>query len=199
MVDFTKIKESLASCGYDVSLFADAESATEYLSTVICGKTVGMGGSVSIKEMGLYDALCKNNTVYWHWMSDLAEETLKKAKDAQIYISSVNAVSENGEIVNIDGNCNRVTSISYGHEKVYLIIGENKICENLEKAVYRARNVAAPLNAKRLGCSTPCAVNADKCYDCDSKDRICKELSVLMRKPTKQNIEILLIAEKLGY
>ncbi len=199
MVDFTKIRESLINCGFEVSLFADAKSATEYLSTVIDGVTVGIGGSMSVKEMGLYEALCANNTVYWHWMSESPNEALKGAKEAQIYISSVNAISENGEIVNIDGTCNRVSSISYGHEKVYLIVGENKICEDLEKAIYRARNVAAPLNAKRLGCLTPCAVNADKCYDCDSKDRICKELSVLMKRPTKQNIEVLLIAEKLGY
>ena len=199
MVDFTKIKEALLKCDYEVGLFSSANSAKEYLETVIYGKTVGIGGSMSVKEMGLYDALCKNNTVYWHWMSSSVAETLKNAQNADVYISSVNAISENGEIVNIDGTCNRVTSVSYGHEKVYLIVGCNKICENLEKAIYRARNVAAPLNAKRLGSATPCAKNADKCYDCNSKDRICKELSVLMRRPTKQKIEILLIAESLGY
>ncbi len=199
MVDFTKLKESLLKYGYEVSLFGDAKSATEYLTALIHGKTVGIGGSVSVKEMGLYEALAESNTVYWHWMSASAPEAIKSAANAQIYVSSVNAISENGEIVNIDGNCNRTSSVCFGHEKVYLIVGCNKVAENLEKAVFRARNVAAPLNAKRLGVKTPCAQNADKCYDCDSKDRICKELSILMQKPSKQNIEVLLIAENLGY
>lgn len=157
MFDFTKIKESLLRCGYEVSLFADSQTACEYLASVIHGKTVGIGGSVSVRQMKLYDALCKNNTVYWHWESKSVPETIKLAANAQIYISSVNAISENGEIVNIDGNCNRTSSICFGHEKVYLIAGSNKISENLEKAVYRARNVAAPLNAKRLGADTPCS------------------------------------------
>lgn len=199
MVDFAKIKQSLLECGYEVSLFASAENAVEYLKTVINGKSVGIGGSMSVKQMCLYDELAKTNNVYWHWASASPAEALKLAKDAQIYISSVNAISENGEIVNIDGNCNRVTSISYGHEKVYLIVGENKICKDLESAIYRARNVASPLNAKRLGAATPCAKNADKCYDCNSKGRICKELSILLRRPSAQSIEVLLIAENLGY
>lgn len=199
MLNFEKLKKSLTMCDYDVSVFANANDAKEYLKTVISGKTVGIGGSMTVKEMGLYDALCENNTVYWHWASASPADALKGASSADIYISSVNAISENGEIVNIDGTCNRVTSISYGHEKIYLLVGENKVCENLEKAIYRAKNVAAPLNARRLGSNTPCAKNADKCYDCSSKDRICKELSILLRKPTKQSIEVLLIAESLGY
>ncbi len=95
MVDFTKLKEALLKYGYDVSLFTDAKSATEYLATVIFGKTVGIGGSVSVKEMGLYEALAENNTVYWHWMSASAPEAIKSAANAQIYVSSVNAISEN--------------------------------------------------------------------------------------------------------
>jgi hypothetical protein len=111
----------------------------------------------------------------------------------------VNALSENGEIVNIDATGNRVASIFYGHDLVYLLIGENKIEPDYDSALYRARNVAAPLNAKRLGKKTPCAVKADKCYNCNSPDRICRALSVLWEKPMAAEIEVLLIHENLGY
>lgn len=104
-----------------------------------------------------------------------------------------------GEIVNIDGNCNRVASLLYGHEKVYLVIGRNKIRETYEEALFRARNIAAPLNAKRVGAKTPCAVKADKCYDCNSSQRICRGLCVLWAPPMTGEYVILLINEDLGY
>ena len=121
------------------------------------------------------------------------------ANAAEIYVSSVNGISENGEIVNIDGNCNRVASIFYGHKKVYLIVGENKVEKDYDSALYRARNVAAPRNAKRVGARTPCAVNADRCYDCKSPERICRGLSVLWGKPMTGEFEVVLIHETLGY
>ena len=118
---------------------------------------------------------------------------------ADIYISSVNGISENGEIVNIDNTGNRVAAISYGPKKVYLVVGKNKIAPTLEAAIYRARNIAGPLNAKRLKRKTPCALNADRCYDCNSPERICRNLSVLWDKPTGAEYEIILINEELGY
>ena len=102
-------------------------------------------------------------------------------------------------IINIDGNCNRVASTMYGHKKVYLVAGVNKLAEDYEKALWRARNIASPKNAKRLGVNTPCAVNADRCYDCNSPQRICRGLVVLWEKPLTSDIEILLVNEDLGY
>ena len=127
------------------------------------------------------------------------QELRVEANAADIYISSVNGLSENGEIINIDGTCNRVAAIFYGHKKVYLVVGANKLAKDYESALYRARNVAAPLNAKRLNMKTPCAVNADKCYDCNSPDRICCGLSVLWKKPMAGEFEVVLIEEALGY
>jgi NAD-dependent dihydropyrimidine dehydrogenase PreA subunit len=92
-----------------------------------------------------------------------------------------------------------VSSIFYGHQKVYLIVGKNKLEKDYDSALYRARNVASPRNAKRLGVKTPCAVNGDRCYDCDSPERICRGLSVLWEKPTKGEYEIVLIDEDLGF
>lgn len=200
--DFQKIKDSLMRKGYGVSVFDNKESAAAYINKQIDGKTVGLGGSVTIHEMNLFATLSEHNIVYWHdeKPSDMSVmETRTVASRAEIYISSVNGISEDGEIVNIDNTGNRVAAISYGPEKVFFVVGTNKIASNLEAAVYRARNIAAPLNAKRLKRNTPCALKGDRCYDCQSSERICRNLSVLWNKPTGAKYEVLLINEELGY
>ena len=111
----------------------------------------------------------------------------------------INTTSKAGEIVNINNTGNRVAAISCGPETVYLVVGKNKVAEDYDKALWRARNVAAPLNAKRLNRKTPCAVRADRCYDCKSPDRICRNLSVLWTKPVGANYVVVLIDEELGY
>jgi len=176
------LTRNLVKRGFKVSYFNTSEEAGFYLNSEIDGQTVGFGGSMSLEQMGLYETLGKHNTVHWHQgIADKNEskEMRKQASVAAVYISSVNAIAESGEIINIDGNCNRVASIFYGHEKVYLVVGKNKIEKNYDKALHRARNIAAPLNAKRVGAKTPCAANADRCYDCKSPERICRGLSVL--------------------
>ena len=126
-------------------------------------------------------------------------ETRTAASQSEIYVSSVNGISEQGEIINIDNTGNRVAAISYGPTKVYLVLGENKVEKDYDTALFRARNIAAPLNAKRLNRKTPCAINADKCYNCKSPERICRNLSVLWEKPTGADYEVILIEESLGY
>ena len=121
------------------------------------------------------------------------------ATGSQVYISSVNGIAETGEIVNIDNTGNRVAAISYGPETVYLLIGKNKVAPDFGAALWRARNIASPLNAKRLNRKTPCAVKADKCYDCSSPDRICRNLSVLWTAPRGARYVAVLIDEELGY
>lgn len=201
-MDFTGIKKVLSEKGYIVSCFETAEEAAAYMDAQIDGKTVGIGGSMTIEEMGLYEKLCIHNDVRWHQRipaGKTSREVRIAANAADIYISSVNGLAETGEVINIDGNCNRVASIFYGHEKVYLVVGVNKIAKDYESALWRARNIASPLNAKRLGMKTPCAVKADRCYDCNSPERICRGLSVLWSKPMTGEFEIILINEKLGY
>ncbi len=200
--DFTTLQKNLEEKGYTVHVFDGKESAADYINSQIHQKTVGLGGSVTIHQMNLYEKLSSHNTVYWHDQKPdtmTIMETRTAASRAEIYISSVNGISENGEIVNIDNTGNRVAAISYGPSKVYLLIGSNKVTENLETAIYRARNISSPLNAKRLGRKTPCAVNGEKCYDCNSPERICRNLSVLWNKPTGAECEIILIQESLGY
>ena len=201
-MDFTKLKERLEAMQYGVRIFANKEEATQYLAETIIGKTVGIGGSVSVAEMGLYPALKARNRVFWHMQLDEGEtvmQTRKNAANAQVYISSVNAISEDGELVNIDNTGNRVAACTFGCETVYFIIGANKVAPDLEQAIYRARNVASPMNAKRLGLKTPCAVKGEKCYDCDSTQRICRNLSIFWKKPKGCRYEIILVDETLGY
>ncbi|MGN0160102.1 MAG: lactate utilization protein [Lachnospiraceae bacterium] len=202
-MDFAKVKENLEGLGYKVTCFEHASEATDYLNQQVDKTTVAFGGSMTLQEMGLFDRLSTHNKeVLWHWRvpeGSNGAEVLKKARDTEVYFSSVNGIAETGEIINIDGNCNRVAEMMFGHKKVYLVAGENKIAPDYEKALDRARNIAAPLNAKRLNRKTPCAVKGDHCYNCKSPERICRGLSVLWEKPSGCDYEVILIHEKLGY
>lgn len=200
---FDELKNNLINKGYRVSIFNNKLEALSYLTNEIHGKSVGMGGSITIKEMGLFESLKNNNTVWWHNNPNQVKEyganyIRGMAMTTDIYISSVNGISKDGVIVNLDGSGNRVSSIAYGHKKVYLIVGINKVCDTLEDTIYRVRNVAAPLNAKRLNKKTPCAINGDKCYDCKSPERICRTLSISLYPTSSCETEVILINEKLG-
>ena len=124
-----------------------------------------------------------------------------KGVTAPVYISSANGVAETGELVNIDGTGNRVSATLYGPEKVYFIVGLNKLAPDLEGAIWRARNIASPLNAKRLNRRTPCAMAEEmKCYDCRSPERICRGMTIHMgpMKGVGETV-VVLIDETLGY
>ena len=201
-MDFAKTAEALEKKGYQVRCFDTKELAAKYLNEKIDGRTVGIGGSETVRQMGLYPMLAAHNTVYWHAEKPddmTVKETRRAAGRSEIYISSVNGISEDGVIVNIDNTGNRTAAISFGADTVYLVIGENKIAADYDAALFRARNTAAPKNARRLKVKTPCAVNGDRCYDCSSPARICWNLSVLWNKPAGADYEIILIHEQLGY
>ncbi len=196
MADINQLRRNLESRGIASSFFQTAAEAVDYLDGRLNGAVIGFGGSVTVRDIGLYERLNIHNKTIWHWKGDSARE----ASQAGVYISSVNAVAETGELVNIDGTGNRVASAIYGHEKVYFIIGVNKIVPDFEAAMWRARNIAAPRNARRLNMKTPCAVKADRCYDCKSPDRICRALTVLWERPTGiGEMELVIIGEELGF
>jgi len=195
MADLAKLQESLNKRGFAVSYFETAEQAAAYLDGEIDGKTVGAGGSMTLKEMGLLERLSKHNTMVSHWKGDPREA----AMTTQVYLSSVNGVAETGELVNIDGTGNRVSSTIYGHEVLYLVVGVNKVEPDFERALWRARNIASPKNAQKLGKKTPCALKGDKCYDCTSPERICRALVVLWGPPKGfQKVEVVLVNQALG-
>lgn len=196
MTDWTRLTQNLEQRGFTPKVFATKEEAADYLDSQIDKTTVGFGGSVTVQEMGLYDRLAAHNEAMWHW----DQGTLDRAARAQVYISSVNGLAETGEIINIDGTGNRVASTLFGHERVYLVVGKNKVAPDYEKALWRARNIASPKNAQRLGKKTPCAIKGDRCYDCQSPERICRGLVVLWERPRGiAHMEVILIDEELGY
>ena len=176
-----KTIERLRKNGFQVTRFATGAEAADYIGRSLRGKTVGIGGSMSVRALNIYDRIKDDNTVYWH-MVEPGDETMVRASSAQVYITSANAISEEGYVVNIDGRGNRVAGTLMQKEKVYLIVGRNKLCGPLPEAIRRARTVAAPQNAARLECRTPCAVDGT-CHDCSSPGRICNALVVLWRRP----------------
>ena len=193
---FDTVKKNLEDRGFSVRTFATAAEAAAYLNGAIDGTTVGFGGSVTLKDMGLYELLGSHNEVHWHWVN--GPEERKAAMRTQVYLSSANGLAETGEIINIDGGGNRVASTLYGHEKVYLVIGRNKLAPTYDEALWRARNIASPKNAQRLGRKTPCAVKGDRCYDCKSPERICRGLVVLWGAMMGMETEVILVDEDLG-
>ena len=196
---FDMVKKELEGRGYTVRTFSSGGEAADYLDAAIDGRSVGFGGSATLDALGLYERLGRHNEVVWHWKQDAAPAR-RAAMQTEVYLTSVNALAQTGELVNIDGAGNRVAATLFGHEKVYFVIGRNKLAPSYEEAVWRARNVAAPQRARQLGKKTPCAVKCDRCYDCKSPERICNGLVVLWRRPKGiEHMEVVLIDEELGY
>ena len=199
---FTKVAENLKKLGYQVSVFDTKEQAADYLCGEIKDTTVGFGGSITLRDMGLYERLQETNKVAWHMYpaeGQNKDELRMLARNTDVYLTSANGLAETGEIINIDGAGNRVSESIFGHKKVYFVIGKNKLAEDYDKALWRARNIAGPKNAQRLNRKTPCAAKGDRCYNCSSPDRICKVLSVFWGAPMGADCEVVLIKEDLGY
>ena len=193
---------NLQKRGYKVSSFETKEEAADYLNGIIDQTSVGMASSVTLDGLGIYERLKEHNEVWWHWqipegMTD--REVRYKERGTEVYLSSLNGAAESGELINIDNTGNRVAEICYGHQRVYLVIGKNKLAETFEKALERARNVAAPCNVKRMNRSgTPCAYS-DHCFDCQSPERICRILMVFWEAPRGAEYEVIYVNEELGY
>lgn len=197
---FNELKEVLIKNGFSVKTFDNRLKAKEeLLKQITIEETVGIGGSMTISDMELYDNLKdRGNNVYWHWKKEDKDKELSLARDADTYIASTNALTLDGKFINMDGLGNRVSSIFYGHKNVYIIIGKNKLCRDYNEAIERIKNIAAPKNAERLKINTPCRFTG-KCNNCDSPDRMCRIEVIIHKKPSKININIYLIDEELGY
>lgn len=193
--------ENLKKHGFGARYFSTKEAATDALCAELHGKTIGFGGSVTVQQMGLYERLGADNEVYWHWAEGDRAAAQENAAKAQVYILSANALSETGEIVNIDGNGNRVAAMFYGHTRVIFLVGTNKLTPDLPSAIDRARNIASPLNARRLKRKTPCALSEPmRCHDCASPERICSGMAILLEKMGSiLEMDVFLIDEALGY
>ena len=191
-----KTVRNLELRGYTVRRFVSGAEAADYLDGQIRNTTVGIGGSKTADQLGLYERLSQHNEVFWHWRQP-GQETLLKANAAEVYISSANAMTEQGEILNIDGRGNRLAGQVFGNKRLYLVVGTNKICPDFEAALYRARNTAAVENCKRFPYKPPCQTDG-QCHDCRAADRICRALLVLWMPMMDMTTEVILIDEELG-
>lgn len=195
-MDLTKTIQNLERRGFRVTHFAAPEEAAAYLDGAIDGCTVGFGGSKTLDAMGLYEKLAAHNRVFWHWKAEPVQARAD-AMTADVYLSSANAISEDGEILNIDGTGNRLAGTLFGHKRLYIVAGTNKLCPDFDSALYRARNVAAVQNCARFGKKTPCQTDG-KCHDCRSPERICRALTVLWAPMSGMETEVVLIDAELG-
>ena len=196
-MDIEKTMKNLKLRGFGVKYFASGKEAADYVAGQIHNSTVGIGGSKTVEALGLGQTLAADNEVAWHWLKP-GKDTLVEALTTEYYICSANAISEDGEILNIDGTGNRIAATVYGHKKVFIVAGTNKVCPDFASALDRARNVAAVKNAGRFDVSTPCKLDG-KCHDCRSPQRICNALTVLWCPMKNMETEIVLIGEELGF
>lgn len=163
------------------------------------GSSISMGGCMSAREIGLTDAL--KNGEYDFIDRDAYEDgrqAMLKAYDADYFLASANGMTQDGVIVNIDGNSNRVSAIAQGPKHVLFIVGMNKICDDVDGAMKRARNVAAPINAQRFGLSTPCA-KTGSCMNCKSPDTICCQFLITRYSRHADRIHVILVNDNLGF
>ena len=200
--NFERFVKELTWRGYIVHAAADSAAAKEIALSLIGDESVGCGGSVTIDMLGLREALRnQGNAVYYHGSApkEKREEIFAGAMQANWYLCSTNAITLDAKLVNIDGNGNRVAGMFAGPKKVLLVIGKNKLTADLDSAIARVKNCAAPANAKRLRVSTPCVVT-NKCENCYSSQRICKVMTVIDCPPgLLREMHLILVDEELGY
>ncbi len=167
------------------------------------GSTIGCGDSVTLEETGIFEWLRNEEYCFYDkFVPGLTKEQKRKIYldnfSADFFISGTNAVTMNGEIFNIDGNGSRVAPMLYGPKQVIIVIGSNKITSDIDSAIKRTRQIAAPLDAKRLGKNTPCT-SLVRCIDCKHKERICNDFVLITGQFIKDRIRVIIINEKLGY
>ncbi len=191
--------------GFHAEYVDSSEEALEKVLSLIPEKTsVGISGSVSVREIGAVEALQKRgNLVVQHWDPSLKtpEERTKRLLEeisCEVHLTGTNAITKDGMLVNIDGTGNRVAAMSWGPGKIIFIVGINKICPDLETAIRRVRDAATPPNALRLKVDTPCA-KTGYCVNCDSPNRVCRALLVLERPTLGRESHVIIVGEPLGY
>ena len=195
-----KVIAGLASRNMTGYYAKDKEQALSLaLSLIEKDSSVTMGGAMSVQEIGLAAAVKEGDYRFIdrHAYAD-PRQALLACYGADVFLSSVNAMTEDGVLVNIDGNANRVSAIANGPRKVIMIVGMNKVCPDVDSALKRARNVAAPINAQRFGLSTPCT-KTGSCMDCKSPDTICCQFLITRYSKHKDRIHVILVNDDLGF
>lgn len=199
--------ESLKKNGFSTHYVPDKNKAVDKILSIIPDDVLcGLGGSVTLRELMLPKLLKeRGNTVADHWKareegasSEKVLDIRKQHINSDVFITSTNAVTETGILVNIDGGGQRVAATIFGPKHVIVVFGINKIVRDLDEAIWRTKNIASPINAKRLNRKTPC-VTTGLCEDCESPERICNVMTIMYRKPSVTSVTVIIVGEKLGY
>lgn len=205
-IDIKATIKALERNTFVVHYFKTPKEATDYLINRIQNKRVALGDSHTLRALNIYDALIPNNIEVIDIQRPLNGESFRdtalRTMGKDVFLTSVNALSQTGEMVNIDGTGNRVAASLFGSQEVFFVLGINKITPDLASAIYRARNVAAPQNSKKNKKSSlnPCARLEEKCYDCGSPDRICNALTIYYKKMRHmQTMEVIIVNANLGF
>lgn len=194
----------LETKGFKARYAATSEEARQILFSLIPEEaSVGIPGSVTLRELGLIEALPeRGNTVYQHWDAALSPEEkprrLQEELSSDIFLTGSNAVTLDGTIVNIDGTGNRVAGMAWGANRLIIVVGVNKICRDVESALARVRDAATPPNTQRLNMATPCATTG-YCSDCNSPQRVCRAVLILERCPFGRDAHVIIVGESLGF
>jgi len=200
----TRTCAALAKHGFDAQFVKTKEEAAEFVMKFVkVGMTIGFGGSMTIKSLGIQEkALAAGAILLDHNAPGLSAEEITAIRRSQLtsdlFLSSVNAVTSDGFILNVDANGNRVAALSFGPDKVVVVAGANKIVANLDDAFARLEEYAAPMNNKRLSRPNPCT-KSGFCMDCDGSTRSCRIYQILKRKPGLTDFTVLIVGEPLGY
>jgi L-lactate utilization protein LutB len=198
------VRRALERNGMEALVVGSGKRACkEVLATIEEGASVGLGGSRTVEEIGLLDALRKGayNLFDQYGEGLTREESMavrKQGTHADYFVSGSNAITDGGKIVNTDGLGNRLAGFCFGPAKVIIVAGRNKIVTDLDAALDRVRNVAAPINARRFGAQTPCVLTG-QCTDCDSPERICNLTLIIERQRIKGRMKVILVNEDLGF
>ena len=214
MINIEKTITALKSNRMDVYHVGTAAEAKELaLSMIPEGSSIASGGSVTLAETGILDAVKNGNYNYIDRMApgltqEQKEAAMIAAFGVDFYLSSANAITEDGELYNVDGNSNRVAALIYGPKNVIVVAGVNKLVKNLDEAVLRVKTIAAPKNAARLSCNTPCAKlghcislerNGGMTDGCKTPARICANFTVMAYQRHALRTKVILVDESLGY
>lgn len=192
--------ESRNMAGYYVH--TKEEALKKALELIPEGSSISWGGARSAEEIGLTEALIQGDYVVYNRADaktpEEVREVYRKTFDCDFFLGSTNAMSEDGVLINIDGNANRVSAFAFGPANVLLIVGMNKVVKTEADALSRARNEAAPINTQRFGLSTPC-IKTGSCYDCKCEDTICCQILTTRFSRVKDRFKIILVDEELGF
>lgn len=197
------LKKNFSDRNIQVQYFEKLEEVKKHiLNTIPVEATIGIGHSNTLEKMNITKALLeRGNTVYDKELAKSKEESIdlkKKAILTDFYITGSNAISMDGRIVNVDHSGNRVAAITFGPDKVIIVVGINKIVDTIEEAIRRVKNIACPKNAKRAGFNPPCVL-LNKCVDCNSKERVCNYLSIIEGQTQYNRITLIIVNGEYGY